>query len=95
MMQPFFLSIRWKILIPLMFSLLGAHLAIFFYVNDTLVTQYNSARDQFNERNIKALEGSLSASFLKQLELAQTISLVSETESGAKLDLVHSTIFLF
>jgi diguanylate cyclase (GGDEF)-like protein/PAS domain S-box-containing protein len=92
MMKPFFLSIRWKILIPLMASLLGAHLAIFCYINNTLVTQYDAARAQLNERNIKALEGSLSASFLKQLELAQTLSLVAESDAGAKLDRVQSLI---
>jgi ABC-type molybdate transport system permease subunit len=90
-MKPF-LSIRWKILIPLVLSLLGAHLAIFFYINGTLVTQYESARAQLNDRNIRALEGSLSTSFLKQLELAQTLSLVAESDSGAKLERVQALI---
>lgn len=90
-MRPFFVSVRWKILLPLLVSLIITHAGIFLYADYSLVSQYESARHELNTRNLKALDGSLTASFLKQLELAQTIALVVDQEPGTShLSLVQS-----
>ncbi|MDP2522706.1 EAL domain-containing protein [Neptunomonas phycophila] len=82
-MRPFFVSVRWKILLPLLVSLLITHISIFWYADYSLVSQYESARHELNTRNLKALDGSLTTSYLKQLELAQTIALVVDQEPGS------------
>ncbi|WP_293267139.1 diguanylate cyclase [Neptunomonas sp.] len=78
---PAFMSLRWKVLIPLAFLLILINVVLYSYINQQLSHQYEATRGESHTRSLKALNGALTTSYHKLLEVAQTISTLTQSSS--------------
>ncbi|WP_028471372.1 diguanylate cyclase domain-containing protein [Neptunomonas japonica] len=80
--RPAFVSLRWKILVPLVFLVVVINVLLYGYINQQLLLQYEATRSESHAANLKALNGSLTTSYHKLLEVAQTITALTQTSGS-------------
>lgn len=80
--RPAFMSLRWKTFIPLVFLVVVINALLYGYINHQLLVQYEATRNESHAANLKALNGSLTTSYHKLLEVAQTITTLTQTSGS-------------
>ena len=75
------LSLRWKIYSVLFLLLVISQSIQYFSIKNTLQEQYQHTREQIQDRNLQSLNGLLTSSYYKLLEIAQTLSFLTDEES--------------
>ncbi len=80
--RPAFMSLRWKILVPFAFLVVVINVLLYGYINQQLLLQYEATRSESHVANLKALNGSLTTSYHKLLEVAQTITALTQTSGS-------------
>ncbi|RVU32128.1 diguanylate cyclase domain-containing protein [Neptunomonas marina] len=78
-------------LIPVLVFLLVSHTAIYTWLSNEYELQLDSSQQQLRELNQRALNGALSNSYHKLLDIAQTLSLVS-TAQGQDISAVSAVM---
>lgn len=81
-LRPAFVSLRWKILVPLAFLVIVINVLLYGYINQQLLHQHEATRSESHAANLKALNGSLTTSYHKLLEVAQTITALTQTSGS-------------
>lgn len=79
---PLFIGIRWTLWGALLILILFINITLYRYFSQQLQQQYQIAQQQFVTENLKVLDGALTSSYYKLLEIGQTIQLMSQTDSN-------------
>jgi diguanylate cyclase (GGDEF)-like protein len=76
------MSVRWKIFIPLAFFTIVINILLYGYINQQLVYQSEAARAESHAASLKILNGALTTSYHKLLDVAQTITALTQTSGS-------------
>ncbi len=91
--SPRFVSIRWKLWVPFLFLVLSAHWGLYGYFSFQLERQYERDQQLSFKSNLKALDGVLTTSYHKLLEVGHTILLMKPVVSTTSYqEFIHSII---
>ena len=81
-MRSVFISLRWKKFIPLAFFAIVTNILLYGYINQQLVLQSEVARGASHAASLKILNGALTTSYHKLLDVAQTITALTQTSGS-------------
>ena len=91
--SPRFVSIRWKLWVPFLLVVLSVHWGLYGYFSLQFERQYNRDRQISLKSNLKTLDGVLTASYHKLLEVGHTILLMKPIVSTTSYqEFIHSVI---
>ncbi|WP_372739712.1 cache domain-containing protein [Neptunomonas sp.] len=91
--SPRFISIRWKLWMPFLLAVLSIHVGLYSYVGRQIERQYERDQQVSFKSNLKALDGVLTTSYHKLLEVGQTVLIMKQTASTLRYkDYIYSSI---
>ncbi|SFG07521.1 cache domain-containing protein [Neptunomonas qingdaonensis] len=91
--SPRFISLRWKLWMPFLLAVLSIHVGLYSYVGRQIERQYELDQQVSFKSNLKALDGVLTTSYHKLLEVGQTILIMKQTASNLLYkDYIYSSI---
>lgn len=95
--SPRFISFRWKLWTPFLLVVLSVHWGLYSYFGQQFERQYERDQQVAFKSNLKALDGVLTTSYHKLLEVGQTILLMKKSVSNLPNEVpyqqfIHSSI---